>query len=104
MSHRNGSNGTAAGNGQPAEPLAPSDNGRDSKTGRFVVGYKGGPGNPAARQAAALKASFLRAATPAKLTELAEKLLSQALAGDVTASQLFLAYALGKPKAEPDAD
>ena len=100
-------NGTTHRNGKTVEPppLAPFANGhRDPKSGHFTKGNPGGPGNPCARRAAALKQSFLKAATPEKLQELAEKLLGQALAGDITAASLFLAYALGKPRAEPDAD
>jgi hypothetical protein len=98
-------NGRQQTNGQAPEPLAPFENGhRNPQTGQFAKGNPGGPGNPAARRAVQLKQAFLAAATPQKLLQLAEKLLEQALAGDVTAASLFLAYSLGKPKSEPDAD
>jgi hypothetical protein len=53
---------------------------------------------------AELRKAFLSAASPEKMKELAEKLLAQALAGDVAAATLFLNRVLGKPAAAPDPD
>jgi hypothetical protein len=53
---------------------------------------------------AELRKAFLSAASPEKMKELAEKLLAQALAGDIAAATLFLNRVLGKPgkAVEPD--
>jgi hypothetical protein len=109
MTQRNGTNdtnGTVHRNGTAGpdeKPLEPFGNGR-AAGGRFAPGNPGGPGNPYARQVAELRKAFLSAASPEKMKELADKLLSQALSGDTAAASLFLAYALGKPGKAADPD
>ena len=51
----------ARANGQVSEPK-PAEVGRDAK-GKFTAGNPGGPGNPYARQVAALRAHLLKSIT-----------------------------------------
>jgi hypothetical protein len=76
---------------------------QDAK-GRFVRGNSGGPGNPFARQVAALRKMLLDTVTPERLRTIVEALVTQAAAGDTTSAKLVLLYTLGKPAAtvEPD--
>ncbi len=83
------------------EEAAPS--GRDGK-GRFTKGNPGGPGNPFARQVARLRQVFLDRVDPDKLLALVDKLLEMALAGDLAALKLVLAYTLGRPAPALDPD
>jgi hypothetical protein len=53
---------------------------------------------------AALRKAFLDTASDERMQQLADKLLQQALAGDVAAAKLFLAYVLGKPSGQIDPD
>ena len=94
----------ANGHAAPSETAANGD-GREAKTGRFAAGNKCGKGNPFARRLGAMRSAFLDAVSAEGVQALARKLLAQALAGDVQAAQLFLAYAVGKPApaADPDA-
>jgi hypothetical protein len=85
-------------------PVAePTSNGRDAN-GRFTKGNRGGPGNPFARQVAALRKILLQAATPEVMEAIAGKLIELALKGDLRAIQLLFAYTLGKPAAAADPD
>ena len=77
---------------EPATPVA----GRDGK-GRFAKGNKFGPGNPFARQTAALRSALLRRLTEEQIEKVADRLLEQALEGDLAAIRLVLLYAIGKP-------
>ena len=74
----------------------PAQEGRDSK-GRFCKGNPGGPGNPFARQVAQLRQVFVDRVDEDKLEALVDMLLEKALAGDVAATKLVLAYTLGRP-------
>jgi hypothetical protein len=85
----------------PAKP-APLP-GRDSN-GRFTAGNSGGPGNPFARQVAGLRRALLDALTPDDFHAIAQKLLKLALAGNVQAAKLLLAYTVGKPQPAPEPD
>jgi len=90
---------------RPAENAAqmPAHNGHDAK-GRFVRGNPGGPGNPYARQVAALRKAILNRLTEQDLLAITEALLAKAKEGSVGAAKLLLAYALGKPASAPDPD
>src|SRR4051794_4887920 len=89
-----------------AEPLAPHEGngtlenpaeaGRDAR-GRFCKGNPGGPGNPFARRVAELRQVLLDRVDEDRLEALVDKLLEVALAGDVAALKLVLAYTLGRP-------
>src|SRR5262245_45139574 len=69
----------------------PSTNGdfRDSR-GRFGPKNPGGPGNPFARQVAALRQALLDAVTAADMQTVARKLIELAAAGNVPAARLLL--------------
>jgi hypothetical protein len=72
--------------------------------GRFAKGNPGGPGNPFARQVAALRQAALAAITPADVRAIIAKMGELALVGDVQAAKLVLAYAIGKPAGAADPD
>lgn len=77
-------------------PLVKGD-GRDAR-GRFVKGYKGGPGgNPLQHRILRLKRSVLDAATPAQVTKVIKKLGVMAADGDVAAAKVYLAHVIGRP-------
>jgi hypothetical protein len=84
-------------NAQPESPApAAAAAGRDGK-GRFARGNKYGPGNPFARQTAALRSALLRQLTEEQIEKVAALLLQKALEGDLAAIRLVLLYAIGKP-------
>src|SRR5262249_23532145 len=70
---------------------------RRDANGRFAIGNDGGPGNPFARQTAALHSAFLQRATPEDMKAIADKLIEQAKGGNVVAAKLVLQYTIGKP-------
>jgi len=72
--------------------------------GRFAKGNPGGPGNPFARQVAALRKVIINRLTEQDLLAITEALLAKAKEGSVGAAKLLLAYALGKPASAPDPD
>jgi len=72
--------------------------------GRFAKGNKGGPGNPFARQVAALRQTLLNRATTKDFEEIADELIKKAKTGDVAAIKLLFQYTLGKPAPCPDPD
>jgi hypothetical protein len=90
----NGRNGTA---------VPPPEDGRDAK-GRFKKGWRGGPGNPFGRRVAALRTALLDAITPERIRELAARLHARAVAGDIPAAKLLLAYTVGEPGPAVDPD
>jgi hypothetical protein len=67
-------------------------------TGKFVKGYKGGPGNPIALHMAAMRKAIMQATSPEDVQRVWKSLYDLALGGDVTAMRLYLEYAAGKPK------
>jgi hypothetical protein len=88
----------------PENPHAndqPAPNQRDAR-GRFTAGNHGGPGNPFARQSAALRQALLNAVTPEDISAITAALLDKARQGDVAAAKLVFAYKLGKPAAAVD--
>jgi hypothetical protein len=91
----------------PPAPAAPPStnggNGRDGR-GRFSAGNRGGPGNPFARQTAALRRAFLAVVTPEDLEAIARMLLERARGGDLVAVKLLLLYAIGRPVEAVDPD
>ncbi len=85
-------------------PTPPTpDGGRDAH-GRFGKGNAGGPGNPFARQVAALRCALLNALTPQDIAAVVQALLRHAQDGNVAAAKLLLAYGLGRPAAAVDPD
>ena len=79
------------------------DNGREAN-GRFGKGNQFGPGNPFARRVAQLREAMLEAVGSDDLAAILAKLIEKARAGDVPASKLVLAYAIGKPGTAIDPD
>jgi hypothetical protein len=84
-------------------PTANGPDGRDGR-GRFAKGNAGGPGNPFARQVAALRRALLAAVTEEDMEVVARRLVAQAVEGDIAAARLLLSYTLGKPGAAVDPD
>src|SRR5437868_1860698 len=90
---------------RPTEPAAqmPANNGHEPN-GRGPKGNRGGPGNPFARQVAALRQVILNRLTEEDLLAITEALLAKAKQGSVAAAKLLLAYGIGKPASAPDPD
>ncbi|HJT76751.1 MAG TPA: hypothetical protein VJ739_06075, partial [Gemmataceae bacterium] len=63
-----------------------------------------GRGNPHYRKLAANRTAFLEAVGPEQVRALAAQLLARALAGDVDAARLVLAYVVGRPQPAADPD
>jgi hypothetical protein len=86
----------------PDSPESPKPEHDDN--GHFAAGNKGGPGNPFARQVAALRKAILARLTVETAGEIADTLITRAKSGDVAAARLLFQYALGKPSkgVEPD--
>src|SRR5262245_53934343 len=93
----------AAGADPSANAQAGANPQRDT-SGRFLRGNKGGPGNPYARQTAALLKAAADSARPEDMAEVMKMLLEKAKGGDVAAARLWMAYSGGKarPAADPD--
>jgi hypothetical protein len=81
----------------------PATDGRTTK-GTFAPGNTFARGNPNARKMAALRAALLECATAERMKALGEKLYEMAMAGDLAAAKLLLAYAIGKAPEAVDAD
>lgn len=77
-------------------PSTKGDNGRDAK-GRFVPGWKGGPGNPHAAAVGAWRSALAEAVTPEDIRQVTDKLVSEAKAGESWAVRELLDRCLGKP-------
>jgi hypothetical protein len=77
--------------------------GRDA-SGRFTAGNKGGPGNPFARQAAALRVELVNFFNAERFKEIAFILYEKACRGDLAAIKLIYQYVLGKPQPAVDPD
>ncbi|HZY85156.1 MAG TPA: hypothetical protein VFE78_10020 [Gemmataceae bacterium] len=88
--------------GPDAQPQA-AENGRDTH-GRFGKGNAGGPGNPFARQVAALRSALLGRVTAEDVEAVAGELIRQAKEGNLAAAKLLLSYTLGKPAPAVDPD
>jgi hypothetical protein len=72
--------------------------------GRCATGKPDSPGNPFARQVAALRWEALAAVSPANVRAILAKMTELALAGNVAAAKLVLAYSIGKPAPAPNPD
>lgn len=70
---------------------------QDPRTGRFVPGNAGGPGNPYAKQVGALREALLAEVTPDDLRAIVRGLVEQAKGGDVAAAREILLRTLGRP-------
>ena len=72
--------------------------------GRFAKNNPGGPGNPFARQTAALRAALLNRVTERDIQEILDVLLLNAKGGHLPTIKFLFSYVLGRPKpvVEPD--
>src|SRR5205809_2548285 len=89
---------------RPTEPAAQTPTNGHEPNGRFARGNPGGPGNPFARQVAALRKVIINRLTEEDLLAITEALLAKAKEGSVGAAKLLLAYGIGKPASAPDPD
>jgi hypothetical protein len=69
---------------------------RDAQ-GRFVKGWKGGPGRPPAASVHEHRAAMVEAVTPSDIAAIMRKLVAEALDGDVTAARIVLERFFGRP-------
>jgi hypothetical protein len=85
---------------------APSPKGTNGRgpDGRFAPGNPGGPGNPFAREVAALRRAALAHGTPERITDVMQTLYEKACGGNMTAARLYLSYTAGKSTQPPDPD
>jgi hypothetical protein len=88
--------------GRGSEGL-PSTNRRDAK-GHFLPGNFGGPGNPYARQTAALRKAAANAITPDEMHNLFRHMWALAMTGNVQAAKFVCDYTVGKPLTAKDPD
>src|SRR4051794_2022213 len=72
--------------------------------GRFAPGNAGGPGNPFARQVAALRKALLESVTPEDIKAIIQAIADRARGGHVGAAKLLLAYTVGTPDKTVDPD
>ena len=64
-------------------PSPNGDNGgRHAATGRFAPGWKGGPGNPHAKQVGQLRSALMAAVKPKDMLAIAGRLVQMAKDGD----------------------
>jgi hypothetical protein len=80
----------------PPEPAPATREGRDAG-GRFTKGNKGGPGNPYARQVAALRKALVEKVTPEDMEAIATSLILRARGGNLPAIKLLFSYVIGTP-------
>jgi hypothetical protein len=82
----------------------PSSEAQRDEEGQFVAGNAGGPGNPFARQVAALRKAALHAVSENDVADVVRMLLEKAKAGNLPAAKLLFQYTVGKPApaVEPD--
>src|SRR3954463_86045 len=71
--------------------------GRDTMTGRFAPGWKGGPGNGLSRRMHQLRKELGDASPPDDVKAVGSKLLELAKGGDVQAAKVWLEYIVGRP-------
>jgi hypothetical protein len=75
----------------------PNGSGKDPVTGKFLPGWKGGPGNPNAAKATAYRLAAMQAVTPEELQKLLRVLFRKALGGDIQAARIVLERVCGRP-------
>lgn len=76
---------------------APFRDGERAANGRFLLGNRGGPGNPFGKQVGALRAALLSAVTPEELAAITATLVQLAKDGNVAAIREVFDRTLGKP-------
>ena len=80
-------------------PSPNGGNGRDATTGRFVKGWRGGPGNPHARRVADFRNVLMEAVSDEDLYDIARTLVERGKSGDVSAARELFDRLMGKSKA-----
>lgn len=96
--------GTAPALVTPVPPSPNGPNGRDSTTGRFAPGNRGGPGNPFAAKVARLRTLLLESVSDDDLQAIVQTVVGKAKAGDLTAVKIIMDYCVGKPAPALDPD
>jgi hypothetical protein len=81
---------------QSKEPSSNGGNGRDPRSGRFVKGNSGGPGNPKAHDSLRLRQVFRSACSDADLRAICRKLVIMARKGNLLATREILERVMGK--------
>jgi hypothetical protein len=83
----------------PPDPTEGGPAARDGReaNGRFAKNNLGGPGNPFARQTAALRKQLLEAVTPQDMQDICTMLILRAKGGSVPHLKLLFSYVIGKP-------
>jgi hypothetical protein len=94
MAEPNGTNGC---NGRNTNNVPVPMDGRDAK-GRFQPGNKCSPGNPLGRYHHELRMAVAEVATPERMREVVEKLLTLSVDGDTTAARVLLDLCFGSRK------
>ncbi len=79
-------------------PSLKGGNGRDRTSGRFLPGWRGGPGNPHIKQTSRLRSELLQSIKPSDIKTIIRALLRKAKRGDVYAAREILDRTLGKPQ------
>jgi hypothetical protein len=77
------------------DPSLKGLNGDRDEQGRFRPGWRGGPGNPFAKQVNRLRAALLRCVKPADIRAIADALVEKAKGGDVFAAREVLRLTVG---------
>ena len=77
-------------------PSSTGSNGRDA-SGRFAPGNRLARGNPYARRVHEVRSAFIGRSKPEHLEKLYDRMLAQALDGDMVAARELLSRLLGKP-------
>jgi hypothetical protein len=72
------------------------NNGRDQMTGRFVKGWKGGPGNGLSRREHEIRTWFSDQATEEELATSRARLVSDVQDGQPAATKIYWEYMMGK--------
>ena len=78
-----------------SNPSPTATNGR-GQLGRFAPGNSFAKGNPHAKQVQQLRTAFLTVFTPETMRQVVEKLIEQALTGDIAAAKLLIDRSLGR--------
>ena len=72
-----------------------------NERGQFVIGNRGGPGNPHAASLAKNRAALLAAVSEDDLREILRAMIDAAIAGDVAAAKLVLERVCGRSEQNP---
>ena len=78
----------------------PTDKGANDRDvhGRFLPGWKGGPGNPHVRRTAQIRELLLQAVSDDDLRKIVKALVEKGKAGDVMAAREVLDRLVGRPQ------